>query len=230
MHPDLVYLSTKSSNGELIYSLRAVEKYGINFGQLVIVGHLPFNLKPDIYIPHVNNKGHYKSRDMFEKINLVAQNPDVSESFVRMSDDYFFSDVIDFATMPTYIRDYDLLTQGSNAPTNKNNMVAGETGRALLAKKLPIVSYDLHAPMKMDKTGFREIARAFDWTKPLSLAIRSVYGNYHRIPGIVKKDIKFGRYYDFDMVSKEPIWSTGDMYWCRKTMEKMYPNKSRWEI
>ena len=230
MNPDLVYLSTTANNGELKYALRAVEVFGINFGKVIVVGHLPRGLKPDIFVPHKNNRGYYKSRDMFEKINLIAQNKEVSERFIRMSDDYFFSSPFDFKNAPTFIRDHDLLVQGSRAPNNKNNQVATVTGRTLQEKGLPIISYDLHAPMPMEKSRFLQITKAFDWTKPLSLAIRSVYGNYHKIKGVVKKDIKFGKYYDYDMVIKEPIWSTGDMFWCDKTMEKLYPNKSRWEI
>lgn len=230
MTPDLVYLSTPSTKGELLYSLRSVERFGDGFGKIVIVGYLPPNIIPDIHIPHSNTKRQYKSRDMFEKINLVCQNKEVAESFIRMSDDYFFSDLIDFYSMPTYIREFDLIEHGKKAPHNKNNMVATETAKALKSKGLPIISYDLHTPMKMEKTKFRQIAKSFNWTNPLSLAIRSIYGNYHKIPGVVRKDIKFTRYYDFEMVSKEPIWSTGEQFWCNKTMERMYPNKSRWEI
>lgn len=230
MTPDLVYLSTRSSNGELTFSLRAVEQYGINFGKVIVVGYLPKNLKPDIYIPQHNNKGWYKSRDMFEKINLAAQHPDVAENFIRMSDDYFFSEPIDFATMPTYRRDCDLFVHGSMHLNNKNNMVATETAKALQAKGIPIISYDLHVPMPMTKTGFKQIAKEFDWTKPLSLALRSVYGNYHKKLGIVRKDIKFGSYYDHKLALKHPIWSTGDVFWCQRTMSELYPEKSRWEI
>lgn len=231
MHPDLVYLSIPSKNNEIIHSLRAVEKHGIGFGKLVIVGHCPKQLKPDIHIPHITTRsGWYKHRDMFEKISLASTHPEVSEHFIRMSDDYFFSEQIDFSTLPTYIREYDLFAHGSMNQNNKNNMVLTATAKVLRSKGYPCESYDLHAPMPMQKTKFLQAAKPFDWSKPLSLSIRSIYGNYNKIFGIVKKDVKFARYYDAKIVSKHPIWSTGDMFWCLKTMKELYPEKSRWEI
>ncbi len=226
--PDLIYLSVPSKNNELLYSLRAVEEYGDNYGKIVVVGNLPRGLKPEIFIPH--NRGSRKAKDIFDKINWAAQSSMVSESFVLMSDDYFFSAPFDFSKAITAIRDYDLFVHGTNAANNRNNMIAKNGAVELKKRGLPVISYDLHYPMPMRKSKFVEIARAFDWSNPLSLPPRSIYGNFHNIQGITKKDVKFTRYYDHATVLKYPVWSTGDMYWCKKTMDIIYPNRSRWEI
>lgn len=227
INPDLIYLSVPSKNNELLYSLRAVEEYGDNYGKIVVVGNLPRGIKPDLFIPH--NRGGQKAKDIFDKTNLAAQTLEVSENFILMSDDYFFSARFDFSKAITAIRDYDLFVHGSKDPNNRNNMTAKNGAIELKKRGLPFVSYDLHYPMPMQKSKFVEIARAFDWSIPLSLPRRSIYGNFHNIQGIIKKDVKFGRYYDYDTVVKHPVWSTGDMYWCKKTMDILYPNKSRWE-
>lgn len=229
-YPDLVYFSTPSKNNELFFSLRSVEEYGSGYRRLVIVGSPIRGIKPDLFIPHKTRPEHYKSRDMYEKLLLVCNHPEVTERFIRMSDDYFFSHPIFFDKLLTYKRGKNLFEHGAINPANKNNRCATITGQALREKGLPFESYDLHVPMPMEKQKFLEAASHFDWSQPLSLAHRSIYGNFHRIDASPRKDVKFGSYYDLEAIKASPIWSSGDMFWDEKTMRIMYPNKSRWEI
>lgn len=112
---DVVYAlgtGSKWDDNELRYSLRSLEKYCINLGRVFIVGHKPDWCTNVIHIPYDDwNKGHpeYRKRkgktggkdgNIIRKILAACKREDLSERFLKASDDQCFLRPIDAATMP----------------------------------------------------------------------------------------------------------------------------------
>lgn len=243
---DIVYVIGKGStwdNNELKYSLRSIEKHGINTGNIVIVGHLPSWIEKTrvIHIPESFN--YYKERNIMECIRLACLDERVSDNFIYFNDDFFLNSNVNWKDFPTYIRPYDLheYVWGEDRTKNRWNKytrIIEKTYNALVEKGLPTLTYDIHIPMPMNKKKFIEAVDSFDWDCPqkLGLTYRSIYGNYNKIPAISRDDVKYHRIATsqgfLNSIKDKSFFSTDDRSEERHMLfvfEKLYPNKSWWE-
>ena len=108
---DILYVvgtGSKWDNNELRYSLRSIDKYGINIDRVFIVG-----TKPDF----VNNTIHYipcgdpyprKHKNILHKVIKAITTSDIGRHFLISSDDHFYVRETDFANLPVYYRNEEI--------------------------------------------------------------------------------------------------------------------------
>jgi len=244
---DLVYVigtGSRWDDNELKYSLRSVEKHGTNVGKVIIVGYLPEWIQKTQVIHIPESFDFYKERNIMECIRLACKNTKVSKDFLYMNDDFFFNLDFDCAQFPTYVRPYDLHEYVWGAERTKNRWnkytrIIEQTHNALLSRGLPILTYDLHVPMPINKKKYLEAVHQFDWNCPkrLGYTYRSIYGNYWQIPATIHSDVKYHKIATWEgflrSVSDKPFFSTddsSDIRHLQTALEILYPKKSRWEV
>lgn len=200
-----------SDGGELIYALRAAERY-INNPYWICVGDEPPGVNPDKYVPYQRcTDNRHKERNIFEKL-LVAE---VDGDFVTLYDDEIL--LATFNSMPVTIPWPDW---GTYRYTVEN------TRRLFLYA----VNYDRHYPMLMNAQRL-EVLRGYDWPD-YGYCIKSLYGNHYCLPHFVGDDVKVRIVPVQEPWQSWPGVSTSEFSFAdiKKELNLLYTNKSRWEI
>lgn len=219
----------EGKNEELRYSIRSVVKNAPVSNVWVVGG------KPEWY------SGHFIPTkpvgNAFENVrnNLrhVIANPEISEDFVLMNDDFFI------------IRNVNSVSLYYGGVLNKryheHQELAGpnfyasfldRTDRAL--KKMGIkepLNYELHVPMPFNKTKLSE-------TIEQKFSIRSFYGNYHNLGGEdLVNDVKIYSHAQFRDASSTlengtPFVSTedGSFIQIKDYLNELFPDASPYEL
>src|SRR5688572_15200101 len=99
---DLVYITGPSSDVELIYSLRSMDKHLQGIDRLIIVGHAPDYIRDRVHIPADNPYEWNRAKNIYLKILRAAMDPDTSSEFIVCSDDYYLLTDYKAATFPYY--------------------------------------------------------------------------------------------------------------------------------
>ena len=195
---DLVYVLGTGSvwkNNELRFSLRSVAKNMAGVGNIWIIGENPGFLSPEIrhiYYPDELGKDNADG-NMARKILRACKEPDLSEDFVFMNDDFIINKPLIAAEIPC-LHKGDMKNRPPEFWTKeKYRKRLRRTFDVLTANKYPTIQYDYHAPMIMSKTLFPACMENFDYAHDIGYTFRSLYGNYCRIPasplGMYKKTV-----------------------------------------
>lgn len=178
---DLVYVCRDGDNEELRYSLRSIEK---NFpgNRVWLVGYRP-SWYDGLFmsVPDTSTK--------FENIRLamvaICNNPEISEDFILMNDDFFLIKPIDeWKTYNGGLLSNKIARYRRINPVSTYLILLKKTLRHL--KQMGIhnpLDYDIHVPMIFNKNKLLEIAY-------LQLKPRSLYGNIHQIASETITDVK----------------------------------------
>ena len=182
---DVVYPIGKGSswkNNELRFSLRSLEKYGINVGKLFIVGELPDFLTgediihiqaDDRFNPQVNADG-----NIIEKVLAACADDRLSEDFLFINDDHILLEPVDLKSIPNFHKG-DMNTFPDNYwSLNYWRKRLKRTRDILNEKGLPALHYDCHTPILINKKAFVEMISHFDYKEGIGLTMKSLYGNY----------------------------------------------------
>ena len=106
-------------NNELRYSLRCLERNGVNIGRVFIAGYKPpfVNDKAVIFVP-CKDKTNIKHYNIQACIDEVVRTTDIGENdngeFLYSSDDHFYIRPTDFAAYPYYWRGVMLPEKANN--------------------------------------------------------------------------------------------------------------------
>ena len=231
MKPDLVYvLKDQDINEEFRYSLRSVEKHVENYGKLVTIGGKVRGIKPDLEVI-VDQIG----RTKYDRVNVLLKeiclNPNISENFVLMNDDFFIMEDLDISKIKTYYRcslpDYIQIIVDAKCPSEYTNRLA-RACMALDALKLDNKCFELHVPMLFNKHKLLEVFGVFTGFT----GTRSLYGNYHKIKAIKSPDCKIFTKSD-NFIHDLPFLSTTDASFrdgeVGNYIRNQFPDKSRFE-
>lgn len=213
---DVVYIlgdGSRHNNDEIRYSLRSLDRWARNVGNVFIVGSdTGFPVENTTFIPHPDAMGMY-SKNCIDKIYHAA---DVvqTERFVIMMDDVFFLREVDMDTLPRYRRPYDLADKPPADANNWHRCIV-ETRAALDAAGKPIKNYAHHAPIPCTRTLWRSLTPW--WTLamylPHGLSWMSVLGNCGDC-GVEYPDCKIDSALSADEIERRiagrPHWSIGD--------------------
>ena len=208
MRPDLVYpLKDSEVNEEFRYSLRSVEKHAKNYGKIITIGGVVKAINPDLAIPLRQTGG-----TKYDKVNMtfreICLNPEISENFVLMNDDFFIMEDTDMSKLKTYYRcsmaDYLQIIIDACCPSSYTERLA-KAAMALEMLKLDTKCYELHVPMLFNKHKLLEVIGAFYGF----CGTRSLYGNYHKIKAIKSPDCKVFTKGD-NFIKDTPYLSTTD--------------------
>lgn len=193
--PDLVYIvgpGGPESETELIFSIRSMQQYLLNFGKLIIIGHCPPAINPDIHIvmpdPHPGNPG----RNIHDKIMAAAALPCVSESFICCSDDYFLLRPYDARSFPWYFSQDLKHSFGQYNPLNYYRQNIVQTIKALTDKGFPTRDFNVHAPFEFHKESLKFVSTLYGgyWSSGVGLLLKSLYCNTLGIFGRKLDDCK----------------------------------------
>jgi hypothetical protein len=229
---------------ELKYCIASLEKYGKGINKIWVVGDkpkFPCNHIPCERVKIIDNKAY----DIWNKVLTAANSEEVTEDFIYCSDDVFLTKETDFANYKTKVRPYPLnfcddgygktvkCTLNDRHPYRK---IRAYATKFLQMKGYPVLNYDAHYPMPMNKEKVKEVSKAFNWKRALisgvaPYVIKSCYGNFHRIPAEQLADNKINFEADFKdnpKLKKSFYFSVGNFVSMPETIEvfeKLYGKK-----
>lgn len=208
---DVVYLVKESpTNPELVYSLRSLEE-NWEYKSVWFCGGCPDNLKPDCQMK-LKQVGLNKWAKVRNMLIQICQNDEITENFWLFNDDFYVLKKTSENMPPQYNGD---LKTYIDRIERKQGGQDGFTARLqqayedLVKAGLTTLNYEVHKPMLFNRKKLLEVFEKF----PNTPAYRSLYGNYWRIGGYSRHDmkIKLLRFKRMDDVSN--IWdflSTSD--------------------
>ena len=181
---DVVYvLGTGSGwkNNELRFSLRSIEKNGINAGKIFVVGEQPEFLTnvihipaSDVFNPNVNADG-----NIIVKVLAACADKRLSEDFLFINDDHLILKPIDLNNVPAFhkgdMNGYDEIYW---QPLNYwRSCRLKRTMDILNERGLTAFHFDCHTPILFNKDLFPEVISRFNYSEGSGLTMKSLYGN-----------------------------------------------------
>lgn len=240
---DLVYVlgnDSKWNNNELRFSLRSIEMYLKNYGNVYIVGRKPKWLTNVIHIPCEDTET--PSQNILKKIKLACNKYKLTENFMFMNDDYFFTKEVSINNYPNYCT-YSLFKETMSF--NRNNWyrryleytyeylssLSLEHSKFLKGR---IPFFDVHYPIVYNRTKFLETFENFKMDK---FVIKTIYGFINNIKEtIIEEDCKVRGVQSYNtfkqFIQDKDFFSTGDHCINIHTIrifDELYPNKSKYE-
>ena len=179
---DIVYILGSGSvweNNELRYSLRSVAKNISDVGKIFIVGEFPEWLQNVTHIPCPDT---YKTkwRNAYTKVLLACENPNLSDDFLLMNDDFFVLKPIEAESYPYYFSSVIHKTKGYRHARFLTSPIL--TANFLKLRSGNFFSFAVHRPIRLNKNLYLNMPRP-----DLSMAgfsPRSLYGNYYNVHGV----------------------------------------------
>ncbi|MBL7738696.1 MAG: hypothetical protein JNK14_05715 [Chitinophagaceae bacterium] len=216
------------TNKELLYSLRS-----LTGNRIVIVGEKPTGFKNYHHIPCGDKIGsQHKEANIFRKLLKACDSAGVSDPFIYSMDDVMY-------LQPPINEDYyqgtlkEKIDRTDRANPYRKTMQ--QTYAELYRHGYDTTHYDIHGPTIIQKSGF-ELLTKFDWKKPYSYGIRSMYGNVNSIGGLSISDCKIDTPHLLDELHERTkgrmFFSIGDKM--NRTLEyflqNIWPDGSEFEI
>lgn len=237
---DLVYIvgpDPHHDHVELRYSLRSMRKYLYRVGKVFIVGFLPEWVRDVVHIPMNNPYTHNAGRNIYEKMRAACLNRELSAHFWAAADDHFLLGMLQERGYPYFHLGTLEHTLAKLNKESKFKPYVQVTYDALVARGLPTKNFNTHVPMIFNKDIFLEIMDGFDWERPKSYAVKALYPNAMRFPGVQITDCKI-----HTAKTKTAIYRFLKDAWFFSTNEhsinedmkavlhELYPDPSPWEI
>lgn len=228
MKHDVVFILRNDYDGEeLKYALRSV-CLNFPFRKIVFVGGCPKDIKPDIYIPDVQ-EGSTKWARANHSIKLALSRDDLTEDIWIFNDDFFIMDRVtedvNYFNGTLEKRVIDLKRKN---PSGSNYIRYMDVMRnQLVSMNKDTLSFALHVPFLINRVKALELYEKF----PNLKMFRSLYGNYFEIDCKFMKDCKV---YDLQTIPDTPYISTTDAAFKEgkvgKFLRKYFGNPSQYEI
>jgi hypothetical protein len=228
---DVVYICRIGRNPELMYSIRSVVE-NLPHDKIWVAGGKPNWYKGKFMGVKQGGTKYQNAREILE---AICENPEISDEFILMNDDFFITDKLD--DLKTYHGGLLEKKVAKYTRMHPNSIYTGLLQHTFvnLRDRYGIehpLDYELHVPMKMDKYGlYKAVTSGLLW--------RSVYGNLNNVGGEKINDVKVylgGREehqsYDFRKGSL-PFVSTEDRSFSvvyRELLKDKFPNRSKYEI
>ena len=188
MKNDIVYIIQNDyKKDEIIYSIRSVCA-NFPYRKIWIYGGQPAGITPDAIVEY-SQVGSNKWEKVNNTLKAVCQNKDITEDFWLFNDDFF---------VMKKVRKVEPMVGGTIwAHANKiENKLGGreskyarqikDAARLLRDKGYDRLDYALHVPMLINRKKALQTLEEF----PGCPMFRSLYGNHHRIGGVIAEDIK----------------------------------------
>lgn len=146
---------------ELRYLLRSIETNLLDIENIYIIGQQPKWIKNVISIPFGDPNKYNKDANIIRKIIEVCKYKDLSENFIRVSDDYLFLKPILSKDIIPYHRG-DLKNYNFE---NKNRWRwrLENTFKILQNEGKPTYNYESHLPMVVNKKKWGEVFDKYIW-------------------------------------------------------------------
>lgn len=239
---DIVYvLGTGSSwqDNELRFSLRSLQTYLSDLGNVYIVGPRPKFLTNIIHIPF-NDRFACKERNIMLKLARACGHPDLSKEFLHVHDDHVCLYPQNACDVPNWAstsleRMAEIVKK--RKPANHWWQSVYNTHKALSARGLPTKNFDLHYPMIFNKDIYPEIMDRYNWQEPRGFVVKSLYANTAGLTPTISPDLKidyrcsiadlFTRLNGRKWFSYGPAGLTGEL---KRLLAAIFPEPSRFEV
>lgn len=232
---DIVYPIKKTVlNEELRYSLRSLQN--IKHDKVFIVGDCPsfINDETVFYIP--TNKFISRYETTTNNIKVACECDELSDNFILMNDDFFILNPIieeDLKLNRGLLREQVKFYHKNHYPlTNYDRLVEKATSELIKQGFENPVSYELHAPIIINKKNFLSILNKIN-NEALHCCKRSVYGNYFIKEGKTIDDVKVLNRTNFrpEIQGKYNVLSVSEACWGRikPFISSKFPTKSIYE-
>ena len=182
---------SKWNNGELRYSLRALEKNFLDLGRVFIcTTSLPPWLTGVVHIPVPDTHRRNKDANLIDKV-LAACNAGITDFFVRSSDDQML-------LMPMHTSDFKKYHAGQLSTKSaafwkgawKKRM--RHTYKVLTRNQMPSLHFDTHIPTLYDRDLFRDVMGRYRYARGIGYCINTLYVNHealHNPPPLGKRKL-----------------------------------------
>ena len=243
---DILYIVGRGSgwnNNELRYSLRSLDKHGINVGRIFIAApELPdfINQKAVTWVP-ADDPTDRNHKNIQHKVERAIYGSDIGDHFLLSSDDHFYVRDTDFDNYP-YYKKGNLPTQLTENHNNGYWESLVNTRKILERFALGTFSTNPHCNTHYDKQAYIENQLLMD-TGYLSKAgaeVNCMMGNI-----LAERGAKYQNYRDvkiYHIESREHLLKQIGQNHCfsisdvaleegmKEYLQELYPNKSRYEL
>lgn len=185
---DVVYfLKPASENEELRYSLRSLEE-NWQFKNVWFYGGCPDKIKPDYHVP-VAQIALTKWQRVRDMVYLACKNDNITEDFWLFNDDFFILKKKSEDMPPLYNRTLEQrierIEKRHNGPDEYTKRLRNLVKTLKTANK-GTLDYAVHKPILINRKKMLEVLDKF----PDEPMLRALYGNYWKIGGISRHDMK----------------------------------------
>jgi hypothetical protein len=224
------YKNSASNGLELRYTLRGIEKYFPDLGNVFIIGDCPGFIQNAIPLPANDSLDRkFKALNIKNKLLLACKDKRVSDPFIMFNDDHFLLAPYQAEYFHSGPIEYSIVKFTSHQTyrqTLLNTMVALNGGK----------DFDTHYPIAYYKERFERTVSMVDWSKPFGYGIKSLYCNLSGIDGVQYTDVKIKKAHTLlelgKIIADKPCFSIDDRA-LNNSMEtflhELYPQKSLYE-
>ena len=227
------------NNDEIRYSLRSIEKHLKNYGEIFIIGRKPEWLQ-NVHFIEYEDLTPYKEKNIFTKTLMACEIKEMSEDFLFFNDDHFLVDDFDAPTFP-YFYKCELQRTIQRLNGGKYKRALTNTFAELYARGKPLLNFDTHTPIVYNKEKMKSLATMYPWERyDVGFVLKSLYANTFDCLPIHEYDVKIdqanmemGKI--LDIIQGKKVFSIGNNILqpssdaILKTLNHLYPNKSKYE-
>ena len=239
---DILYVvgtGSKWNNNELKYSLRSIDKNGVNVGRIFIATEtLPKFINPEA-VEHIciRDLGKIKHRNIMDKIECVMNYSDIADDFLLSSDDHFYLRETDFDHYPLYHKG-EIQERDENA---EYWLSMRDTKQLLQQHGLTTYSTNPHCNTHFNRPMFMEHSALMKEGKQLRYGaeVNCLMGNLMIAAGVEPvcyNDIKINSFKNREDLLRQlgdtncfSIYDSALNCGIKEYLLEMFPNKSRWE-
>lgn len=240
---DVVYILGSGSrwgNNELRYSLRSLQRFGLNYRNVYIVGANPgFLRKGDgLQVIKCDDPHKHGCLNHIAKVSrAIEQIKGLSDDFVVNYDDNFFLRPVDLSCYPAYYRREELTNSVPVSTSYTDALV--DTRLFLDCCGKPRRDFEVHCPAVYNKDRWLAMNPVWTMAKRIKCGMlaRSLYYNWHGISGVQMDDCKIGRnIMDVEslrqVIDGRHVFSISDAsipFCAGEFLQATFPEPSKWE-
>lgn len=171
----VVPLGVKSGWGnheELRYALRSAEKFVPGLRRVWVIGHRPPWLDPQYHLPHPDPYKKNKDANLIQKVVRACVQEDLSENFIRMSDDQLF--LAPWKAHQYYLE--PITPQMFSRHPKKWYDRLKNTCKSLSGIE-PLYNFDAHIPILCNRKQFVEVVSQHNYGEFPGMCINTLYMN-----------------------------------------------------
>lgn len=188
MKSDIVYILKNECNSEeIIYSIRSVCK-NFPYRKIWIYGGKPENITPDRIVELIQT-GSNKWEKVSGTLKAICKNDEITPDFWLFNDDFFVmkkTRKVEYMAGGTiWARTQKISSKYGNRDSAYSAQLK-DTARALRDRGYDRLDYALHVPMLINRKKALETLEEFKGY-PM---FRSLYGNHHKVGGVLADDVK----------------------------------------